>query len=207
MSNYNSDRSFTDYVHVNLAVPIIYSKLEWNCLPLHTDYTNQRDMQDGIDYQATDEHGFKITIQERFRDAFYADRNDFTMRYTRENSLRENEQKSEFFKIDATYFIYGITNGKKFADARHTLTGIIRYVVVDVNELKNLFRKGIIKVPNGIQYSSRIVNDENGRQVLYTAKLANRDGSSEFIAIDPAQLRQILGQNISNVIIDQIGFY
>lgn len=206
MTVYNEDRSFTDYVHTNLAVPIIYKKLNWQETHTDTSYDDQRDKKDGIDYQAVDKTGFKVTIQERFRDEYCKIYNDFTIRYTRDNSQREEEKQSEFFKIDASYFIYGVTNGKKFSDKRHTLTDFIKYVVFDVNSLKNLFRHGVIKVPSKFTYYSEIKN-EDGKKVLYTAKIKNPDLSSEFIAIDPKKLSEILGSDISKVIIEQKGYY
>lgn len=206
MTIYKDDRAFTDYVHTNLAVPIIYSKLNWEPVDYSSTYTDQRDKKDGIDYQAIDSSGLKVTIQERFRDEYAKNYNDFTIRYTREHSLRPGEQKSEWFKIDATYLIYGITNGKKFADARHTLTGFIKYIVVDINQVKNLFRDGYIKIPDNFATSSTI-KIEDGRKVLYTAKKQNTDYSSEFIAIDPKLLIKVIGDLINYVVIDQKGFY
>lgn len=206
MANYNSDKSFTDYVHDHLAVPLIYPQLGWKPSNVTNSYTDERDRQDGIDYQAVDANGFKITIQERFRDEFYKNYNDFTIRYTREKSLRPGEKKSEFFKIDASYFIYGITNGKKFLDKRHTLTDFVKYIVFDVNSLKNLFRNGKIKIPDHYVSSSQ-VKLVNGEKTLFTAKKANTDGSSEFIAIDPMKLKDVLGDQINSAVVLQKGFY
>lgn len=206
MANYNSDRAFTDFVHTRIAVPKIYNKMGWIASTKKDSYHDERDKKDGVDYQAIDNIGMKVTIQERFRDAFYAKYNDFTIRYTRENSLRPDEQQSEFFKINASYFVYGITNGKKFEDARHTVTGFIKYVVFDVNALKNLFRSGVIRVPANYQHYSQITF-VGGNKVLYTAKKANADGSSEFIAIDPSMLKEVLGESITHVVVDQFGFY
>lgn len=157
--------------------------MNWQETHTDTSYDDQRDKKDGIDYQAVDQLGFKVTIQERFRDEYCKKFNDFTIRYTRDNSQREEEKQSDFFKIDASYFIYGVTNGKKFSDKRHTLTDFIKYVVFDVNSLKNLFRHGVIKVPSKFTYYS------------------------EFIAIDPKKLSEILGSDISKVIIEQKGYY
>lgn len=206
MTRYNEDRAFTDYVHKNLAVPIIYSKMNWKPVVCSTTYTDQRDKKDGIDYQAIDSSGLKVTIQERFRDVYAKNYNDFTIRYTRKCSLRPEEQKSEWYKIDATYLIYGITNGKKFADARNTLTNFIKYIVVDLNQVKNLFRKGVIKIPNNFANSS-LITVEEGRHVLYTAKKENLDYSSEFIAIDPNKLIEVIGSSINDVVLCQKGFY
>lgn len=206
MSNYKDDRTFTDYVHTHLSVPIIYSRMNWESVDDISTYTDQRDKKDGVDYQAIDNLGLKVTIQERFRDESVKNYNDFTIRYTREFSLRPGEQKSEWFKIDASYLIYGITNGKKIADARHTLTDFVKYVVVDLNEVKNLFRLGVIRIPDNFTNFSQI-KMEDDKPVLYTAKIRNTDYSSEFITIDPMLLIEVIGDSINRVVLDQKGFY
>jgi len=50
MTYYNEDRSFTNFVHRNLALPIIYQKLDW--VEQNTDpiYLQQIDIDNGIDY-------------------------------------------------------------------------------------------------------------------------------------------------------------
>ena len=204
MANYSEDRSFTDYVHANLAVPEIYEKLGWVPEETINDFTDMRDMEDSIDYEAKDSHGFKVTIQERFRDSYYKKYNDFTLRYTREFSQRENQIRSEFFKMDAGYLIYGITDGKKWPKQRDTLTNFIKYCVVDLNVLKKLFREGKIRVPDRFQSYCTLTED---RTVLYTSKNRNADQSSEFIGIDPSMLKEVKGVNINELIISQDGFY
>ncbi|RWZ42594.1 hypothetical protein [Lactiplantibacillus plantarum] len=206
MAIYSDDREFTDYVHTNLAIPIIYSKMNWKPIYYSDTYVDQRDKKDGIDYQAIDNFNLKITIQERFRDEYAKKYNDFTIRYTRNSSSRPEEKRSEWFKIAATYLIYGITNGKKFTDTRHTLTDFVKYIVVDLQQIRNLVRDGIIKIPENFNNFSQI-KIENGKRVLYTAKKRNPDHSSEFIAIDPKLLIKIIGDSINLVVLDQKGFY
>lgn len=206
MTNYNEDRSFTDYVHNNLAVPIIYKQMNWEPTQDNSEYNDERDKQDGIDYVATDSMELKVTVQERFRDEYYKEFNDFTIRYTRECSTRPGEQKSEWFKIDATYLIYGITNGKKFPDKRHTLTGFEKYIVVNLKRVQDLFRAGVIRISENFPASSRIAI-EGGQRVLYTAKKKNTDHSSEFIGIDPKMLKEVIGDEIDSVVPLQEGFY
>lgn len=204
MANYSEDRSFTDYVHANLAVPEIYENLGWVPVEIVNDFTAMRDMEDSIDYVATDSNDLKVTIQERFRDSFYKKYNDFTIRYTREFSQREDQIRSEYFKMAADCLIYGITNGKKWPNQRHTLTSFIKYCVVDLNVLKKLLREGKIRVPDGFQ--SHCTLEEN-RKFLYTSKNRNADQSSEFIGIDPSMLKEVEGVNIDELIISQDGFY
>lgn len=212
MTKYYDDRAFTDYVHTNLAVPIIYSKLGWKPVLnkyTYTDliYIDQRDKKDGIDYEAINSSGFKFTIQERFRDEYAKKYNDFTIRFTRKSSSQSEEQESEWFKITAAYLIYGITNGKKYKNARDTLTDFIKYIVVDINYMRCLAIKGYIKIPKIFTDFSQI-KKENGKKVLYTAKKENPDQSSEFIAIDPKLLIKVIGvDSMKNMVLDQKGFY
>lgn len=205
---YTDDREFTDYVHENVAVENIYSVLGWDPVDTRSSsYHNDRDLKDGVDYEARDNFGIKITIQERFRDNYYQNYNDFTIRYTRENSSRKEEIESEFFKLSASHFIYGIVNGKKFSDKRHTITDFIKFAVVDVNALKNCIRRGEIKIADKYKKYCSIEMDENGSIFLLTSKNANPDGSSEFISIDPSMLKTVVGEErLKDIVIFQKGF-
>lgn len=205
MVSYNEDRNFTDYVHDHLAVPLIYNRLGWSVQNVAQAIAFQRDIEDGIDYHALNHNGETITIQERFRDNFYKDENDFTLRYTREESLSRGQYQSEYFKIKASHMVYGITNGKKFADARSSLTNFIKYIVIDLVALKAYFDSGHIRIPLNNQRKSRVVGVGNEAYVS-TVKLRNKDGSSEFIGIDPVHLKEVIGEEIHKVIILQEGF-
>lgn len=195
---YSTDREFTDFVHNYLAVPLIYKKLKWEVETIDNEYAELKDLNDGIDYHARDNLGLKVTIQERFRRSDY-DYNDFTIRYTRNNSNDPNQVNSEFYKLSADYFIYGITN------AAGDLSEFKKVIVLDLNFFKKLLRMGFIRIPKKYRKESEIVI-ENGKKVFYTALNKNFDYSSEFIAIDPAKLYEVIGKNIRHLIVYQKGF-
>lgn len=60
---YKDDRDFTDYVNTNLAIPIIYSKMDWQSIDHRSIYTDQNYKKDVIHYQAIDILGLKVTIR------------------------------------------------------------------------------------------------------------------------------------------------
>jgi hypothetical protein len=195
---YSTDREFTDFVHNYLAVPLIYKKLKWEVETIDNEYAELKDLNDGIDYHARDNLGLKVTIQERFRRSDY-DYNDFTIRYTRNNSNDPNQVNSEFYKLSADYFIYGITSGDG------DISEFKKVIVLDLNYFKRLLRMGRIRIPKKHRKQSEIVL-ENGKKVLYTALNRNFDYSSEFIAIDPEKLYEVIGDRIKYLIVYQKGF-
>lgn len=87
MASYISDRSFTDYIHENLAIPIIYDKLNWEKVNVKKEEAEELDMQHGIDYVFKDNNGQLKTVQERFRESKYQQYSDFTIRYRRDENL------------------------------------------------------------------------------------------------------------------------
>ena len=210
--SYNSDREFTDYVHDKLAIPIIYNKMQWKPYRVSNDdieYHSGLDLKDGVDYKATTSNGRTITIQERFRDNFYAKYDDFTIRYTRTYNKYDSRRKSEFFKMTANYLIYGITNGKKFPDQRHTLTDFLKYAVIDLVALGDLYDTNRVILPHATGYTggnfSRIV-ERNGKKVLMVGFNLNPDRSSEFISIRINDLHTLLSADFSKVVKLQHGF-
>lgn len=48
--NYTSDRSFTDFIHQSLALPKIYTPLQWEPVDLSPEQSKRIDMRRGIDY-------------------------------------------------------------------------------------------------------------------------------------------------------------
>lgn len=61
-SIYPNDRSFTDTVHDNLAVKIIYSKMGWTPRTIENELSIMQDSEYSIDYHATDKNGAYIVI-------------------------------------------------------------------------------------------------------------------------------------------------
>jgi hypothetical protein len=199
MAKYSDDRSFTNFVHSNLAIPIIYKPLAWTEKEVDATFLEFIDINEGVDYLFKDKAENEIKIQERFRDDFYKNYNDCTLRYRRDLNADASRHASEFFKIKADYLVYGITNGAKFADKRHTLTGFVKFVVVDLKVLFSKINEGLI-IPKHGGRSSRI---EDGK--IISPIIDNKDDSSSFVAFDVSQLKQMFGNE--GIILIQKGFY
>lgn len=195
---YKSDRSFTDFVHTNLALPIIYKQLAWREKKIDAELLKSVDMQQGIDYIFENEQGKVIKVQERFRDDYYKTYRDCTLRYKREHNPNESRRISEFFKIKADYLVYGITNGKKFPEKRHTLTGFLKFVVLDLNVLFKQIETGNIVLKKG----RRTSYIQSGK--LISPINENHDKSSNFVAFDIFMLNKLFKSE--NIILLQNGF-
>lgn len=199
MANYSSDRNFTDYVHNHLAIPIIYRKLNWDISAIDAATLEKIDINDGIDYVLNNQLGETILVQERFRDSYYSKYNDATLRFRRDQNPNPERIKSEFYKIKANYLVYGITNGSKFQEKRHTLTDFIKWVVLDLEFIKNQFELGKIKI-----VTSNKINCWIEENVLFCPENFNPDGSSSFIPFDILLLKKLFGLR---PIKDQKGYY
>lgn len=199
MANYSSDRSFTDYVHNHLAIPIIYRKLNWDISEIDAKVLETIDINEGIDYVLNNSSGETVLVQERFRDSFYSKYNDATLRFRRDQNQNPERIKSEFYKIKADYLVYGITNGSKFPEKRHTLTDFIKWVVLDLNFIRIQFELGKIKIVTSSKINCWIEDD-----VLHCPENFNPDGSSSFIPFDVLLLVNLFGYR---PIIEQQGYF
>lgn len=200
MAFYKDDRSFTNYVHEKLALPIIYKKLGWSQKQIDAALLEYIDINEGVDYVFTGKQGEEIKSQERFRDEYYKKYNDCTLRFRRDNNPDKTRHKSEFYKIKADYLVYGITNGSKFPEKRHTLTGIIKFVVVDLKVLFNKIENGLIIPKRNIGLNSYKKNN-----TLIAPIIDNKDGSSSFVAFDVKLLNQLFGSD--HIILFQEGYF
>ena len=99
--------------------------------------------------------------------------------------------KSEFFKIKADYLVYGITNGKKFIDKRYTLTDFIKWVILDVNFLKEKYENKQLEI-----VTSRKITCEIFNQKLICPENFNPDGSSSFVPFDVFMLNKLWGDKV-----------
>jgi hypothetical protein len=199
MAKYNDDRSFTDFVHNNLAVPIIYKKLKWDVSEIDADELQSLDINNGIDYVLEDNNGKSIYVQERFRDEFYKSYNDATLRFRRDFNPDPKRVESEFYKIKADFLVYGITNGKKFIDKRHTLTDFIKWVALDLKFIQNKYQIGKIKIVTPTNQIKCWIEGD----ILCCPENFNPDGSSSFLPFDINLMKQLWG---STPILDQKGF-
>jgi hypothetical protein len=199
MALYNDDRNFTNYVHQHLAVPIIYEPLGWTEKEIDAAQLEFIDINEGVDYVFENEEEYEIKTQERFRDNYYKNYTDCTLRYRRDKNADPTRHESEFYKIKADYLVYGITNGSKFLDKRHTLTDFLKYVVVDLKVLYDKIEQKLI-VP---KYGAHVSYIKDG--VMIVPIKDNTDDSSSFVAFDVKQLNDLFGDE--NIIIAQKGYF
>jgi len=196
MAYYIKDRAFTDYIHRNLALSIIYTPINWTQVDLDNDYAEEIDMQQGIDYIFRDENGNLKTVQERFREVKYQKYSDFTIRYRRDGNIHQDRHQSEYYKMKADYFTYGITNCYKTNLDR--CTDFIKYAIIDLKKVYEKIDTGDIIIKDNGNNTCTLENNKIICPVKY-----NRDGSSSFFPIEISFLVQFWGEEI---IVLQKGF-
>lgn len=185
-TNYDYDRGFTDYVHNNLALKIIYERLGWKEQKPNSHLRENADQNDAVDYFFVDKNTLSlVTVQERFRESKFASYNDITIRYKREFNVHEERKDSEFFKLNADYMVYGIINSSKYQ--YNQADNFLKYVIVDAKILNELIRDGKIIVEENS--NSRYCKWENG--VIHCPVNNNPDRSSSFIPIDVGMLYRL----------------
>lgn len=187
MPGYADDRQFTDLVHSKLALPLIYTPMRWLPCQLPAEEAKRRDMQEGIDYMFWDETETLVRVQERFREAKYAAFSDFTIRRRRDENPNPDRHQSEFYKIKADFFVYGITNGQK--ERPETVSNFLKFAVINLAMVYEKIENGLIRVE---PVAANRCYVENGRMICPIKK--NRDGSSDFFPIDIPLLVQLWGQ-------------
>ncbi len=195
MPDYATDRSFSNYVHLNMALPIIYKSLNWAKVPIDKAAAEHLDINHGIDY-LFQQNGILKTVQERFRESKYQNYSDFTIRYRRDENKNFDRVESEYFKMKADFFVYGITNctKEKITDC----SSFIKYAVVDIKTVYDkIDRKEIIIIDNS-QPKCRIVDKKMECPIKF-----NKDGSSSFFPIDISLLINNWGHD---TILAQKGF-
>ncbi|WP_296316740.1 hypothetical protein [Winogradskyella sp. UBA3174] len=197
MSTYKNDRAFTNYVHNNLALPLIYKKIEWKEVKLKTDYAQFIDMTDGIDYIFRKDDAI-MTIQERFREEKYQNYSDFTIRYRRDENKIENRRESEYYKMKAHYFTYGIIDSAKNKVNRDSC--FIKFAIIDLKKVYEKLDSKAIFISDNNKNKCEIVD---GNRIECPIKY-NSDGSSSFFPIDIAFLVKLWG---SDMVIFQKGFF
>lgn len=197
--NYKSDREFTDIVHDKLACSIIYPLLNWDIQNINLKMLNNIDTQNAVDYIAIDKNKLKtVTIQERFREKKYSNYTDFTIRYKREHNKYDDRKLSEFFKLDADYFVYGIIDTDKYNVKE--ATRFLKYCVIDVNKLKQLIDSELIIIDEKSGMKRCFI--ENNKMICPV--IQNHDYSSSFIPVDILILSSLFEDE--NVILIQEGF-
>ncbi|HMO38435.1 MAG TPA: hypothetical protein PKC76_00805 [Saprospiraceae bacterium] len=195
MANYAKDRAFTDFIHQNLALPQIYTPLHWEPIALDAHHAKYIDMMQGIDY-VFQHAGHIKTVQERFRESKYERYADFTIRYRRDRNPHAERHKSEYYKMKADFFTYGITNCSKHE--LNKCTDFLKYAVVDLRMVYARIDSGDIIICNNKLHTCRIVHNKIECPINH-----NKDGSSSFFPIEIAMLVQLWGHEL---VITQKGF-
>ncbi|WP_458626290.1 hypothetical protein [Winogradskyella sp. PC D3.3] len=189
MSSYKKDRAFTDYVHKHIATPRIYKLIQWQEVRLKKSYAQYIDMTDGIDYVFRKGNAIK-SVQERFREEKYKAFNDFTIRYRRDENKYEERQQSEYFKMKAHYFTYGILDcSKKEVNAS---SNFLKYAIIDLKKVYEKIDSGAILISDNGKNKCHIIN---GNRIECPVKY-NTDGSSSFFPIDISYLVKLWGNDM-----------
>ena len=196
MSYYKNDRAFTDFVHKELAVPLIYKTLGWHEVQLRKDYATYIDMLDGIDYVFRKGNHI-MSVQERFRDKKYKNFTDFTIRYRRDENKFQERQESEYYKMKAHYFTYGILDSSKNDIDKSSL--FLKYAIVDLKKVYKKLDSRAIFISDNKKNKCKIVdNNRIECPIKY-----NEDGSSSFFPIDISYLVKLWG---NDMLVAQKGF-
>ncbi|MCK5536783.1 MAG: hypothetical protein KAI79_08145 [Bacteroidales bacterium] len=197
MGNYNQDRQFSDYIHKNVAIAKIYDDLGWHELPLEASLAKKIDIDVGIDYVFVKKR-YLITVQERFREIKYQNFSDFTIRYRRDNNIHKERVESEYYKLKADYFTYGITNCTKanIADC----TDFVKFALIDLKKLYQKIDSDLIIFRDNKQNYCKLID---GNTRMECPIKYNKDGSSSFIPIDIVLLSKLWGNDL---LIAQKGF-
>lgn len=196
MSKYTNDREFTNYIHTNIAIPDIYEPLAWTEKKLDAEYALNIDLHNGIDYIFQNKEGETKTVQERFRESKYKNYNDFTIRYRRDENTHSERRISEYFKMKADYFTYGITNGEKNNLA--SSQSFLKYAIINLKKVYEKIDQKLIIILDNKENVCIIQNEKIICPVKY-----NVDGSSSFFPIDISFLVKLWGKEM---IVSQKGF-
>lgn len=184
-TKYDFDRSFTNYVHKNLAVKVIYSQLNWVEKEVDPGYLESVDLNDGVDYFFTDKNADRtVSVQERFRESKYQTYNDFTIRFEREYNPHEERKLSEYYKLKADYFVYGTINSSK--ENVGSATDFIKFAVIDIKKLQQLIDANEIVIDRELR--SRTCTMIDGK--MHCPINYNKDYSSSFFPVDIGLLKK-----------------
>jgi len=139
-----------------------------------------------------------LSVQERFREEKFKDYSDFTIRYRRDENKFLDRKESEYYKMKAHYFTYGIINSTK-KEVNNT-SGFLKYAIIDLKKVyEKLDSKDIYILDNGKNRCRIVDNAKIECPIKY-----NNDGSSSFFPIDISFLVKLWGDDM---VIAQRGFF
>lgn len=211
MGNYTYDRSYTNHNH-ELAESQIYAKYGIEILRPVTKEEKEKaeaaDIYEAIDYIGyIEKTGIPFAIQERTRDAKYANFNDITIRFERPQNTHEERQKSEFYKLDAYFeqnpnvpflMMYAVRGESKDAIVDDINATFQKYAFVDLRKLYDHIKSGEIVVCEMENTYTSFFQDG----VMYAPVRPNSDPSSTFVPFDIGQLIE----HFPDVVLEQQGF-
>ena len=138
-----------------------------------------------------------MSVQERFRDKQYKDFTDFTIRYRRDFNKVGERHESEYYKMKAHYFTYGIIDSTK--SNLKEASNFLKYAIIDLKRVYDKLDNNMIIISDNGKNTCEIVD---GNRIECPVKYYT-DGSSSFFPIDISFLVKIWGEEI---LIAQKGF-
>ena len=127
----------------------------------------------------------------------YQKYSDFTIRYRRDMNPHQDRHQSEYYKMKADYFTYGITNCYKtdFTEC----SDFVKYAIIDLEKVYTKIDSDEIRIEDNHRMTCQIIDDKIVCPIKY-----NRDDSSSFFPIEIYYLVKMWG---SEIIISQKGFF
>lgn len=114
---------------------------------------------------------------------------DFTIRYRRDGNKHAERHESEFYKLDAMYFLYGIVNGTKLN--RNECNDFLKFAIIDLKALYKKIEDQNIVIRDNNQNKCKIKDGKIICPVKY-----NKDDSSSFFPIEIPFLIQLWDKEI-----------
>jgi hypothetical protein len=188
-----NDWSFTDQVHQSLAMKRFYEPNKLGVVKA----TKYEDLSKGIDYWAKKIdsehhcHNRVYAFQERFRklSSYTKNSKEFTLRFERNNSLSQKQRFSEFYKIKARFFLYGILNTQEMNED----SDFLRYCVIDLDVLKKAIADNLISIDYNLD------NKKNNAYVIGSKPVAivktnheDKKGNSSFLVFNVQHILKLL---------------
>lgn len=195
-----TDWNFTDKVHKHVLDKKIYNHTFDNFCSIEKASLKE-DQENGIDYWIFCQNN-KYSIQERFRELYKYTENsfEFTLRYERNNSISNNQKKSEFFKIEADFLLYGITENKK---SDFNISGLKRFVFIDLNELFKEIHLGNIVIDENKNNKNQPYLKNNIPHAIIKQNHEDKTGNSSLIIFNVLHLNLIN----KNIVLNSQGYF
>lgn len=194
------DWKFTDRVHQYVINKNIYNHT-FHGINFIEKASKQEDQENGIDYWLIF-NNTKYAIQERFRELYKYTENsfEFTIRYERNNSISDNQKKSEFFKIQADFLLYAITENKK---TDPDISGLRRFVFIDLKELFKEINIGNIIIDENINNRNKPYFKNNKSYAIVKQNHEDKSGNSSLLIFNVLDLCKIN----KNIILNSNGYF